>query len=54
VYLPMMGGSLLLVLLIEHFVLRRIPTAPHWLGLERRDIDAVTLIVIKSAPGAPR
>jgi uncharacterized iron-regulated membrane protein len=33
VYLPMMGSSLVLVLLAEHFILRRIAAAQHWLGL---------------------
>ena len=33
-YLPMMGVSLILVLLTEHFVLRRIPATQRWLGLE--------------------
>jgi uncharacterized iron-regulated membrane protein len=32
-YLPMLGGSLLLVLTTERFVLRRIPSARRWLGL---------------------
>ena len=33
IYLPMMGASLILVLLIERFVLRRIPATSRWLGL---------------------
>ncbi len=32
-YLPMLGGSLLLVMTAERFVLRRIPGARRWLGL---------------------
>ena len=31
--LPMMGGSLILVLLVERFALKRIPSARQWLGL---------------------
>lgn len=33
IYLPLFGASLLLVLLLEHFVLRRLPTIQQWLGL---------------------
>lgn len=33
-YLPMMGASLILVLLTERLILRRIPRARHWLGLQ--------------------
>jgi uncharacterized iron-regulated membrane protein len=33
VYLPLMGLSIILVLLTERFVLQRIPAARHWLGL---------------------
>jgi uncharacterized iron-regulated membrane protein len=33
VYLPMMGCSLIVVLLMEHLILRRIPATRHWLGL---------------------
>jgi uncharacterized iron-regulated membrane protein len=32
-YFPFLGGSMLLVLLTERFILRRIPTTQHWLGL---------------------
>jgi uncharacterized iron-regulated membrane protein len=32
-YFPFLGGSMLLVLLTERFVLRRIPSTQHWLGL---------------------
>jgi uncharacterized iron-regulated membrane protein len=32
-YFPFLGGSMLLVILIERFLLRRIPTTQHWLGL---------------------
>ena len=34
IYLPMMGASLVLVLLTERLILRRIPSARHWLGLQ--------------------
>jgi uncharacterized iron-regulated membrane protein len=33
--LPLFGASLLLVLLIERLVLRRVPAAARWLGLHR-------------------
>lgn len=33
VYLPLMGLSLVAVLLMERFLLHRIPAACHWLGL---------------------
>jgi len=33
VYLPLFGASLILVLLIEKLILRRIPGVSHWLGL---------------------
>jgi len=32
-YLPMLGVSLILVLLIERFILKNIPSARQWLGL---------------------
>ena len=32
-YLPMLGASLILVLLVEHFILRKISSARQWLGL---------------------
>jgi uncharacterized iron-regulated membrane protein len=32
-YFPFLGGSMLLVLLTERLILRRIPTTQHWLGL---------------------
>jgi uncharacterized iron-regulated membrane protein len=32
-YLPLFAASLILVLLVERFILRRIPGASHWLGL---------------------
>jgi uncharacterized iron-regulated membrane protein len=32
-YFPLLGGSMILVGLTERFVLRRIPTTQHWLGL---------------------
>ena len=35
-YLPLFGTSLLLVLLIEWSVLRRVPGVRHWLGLQPR------------------
>jgi uncharacterized iron-regulated membrane protein len=34
IYLPMMGFSLIFVLLLERTALRRIPSAQRWLGLE--------------------
>jgi uncharacterized iron-regulated membrane protein len=33
VYLPLLGATMLLVLVTERLVLRRIPYASHWLGL---------------------
>lgn len=33
-YLPMLGASLVAVLALERFVLRRIPPIQHWLGLQ--------------------
>ena len=33
VYFPFLGGSMILVGLTEHFILRRIPTTQRWLGL---------------------
>jgi uncharacterized iron-regulated membrane protein len=33
IYLPMLGISLIFVLLTERFVLRNIPAARQWLGL---------------------
>lgn len=35
VWLPMFAGSLLVVLLVERLVLRRLPGVNHWLGLVR-------------------
>ena len=35
VYLPEMAASLILVLLVEKFVLSRIPSVSRWLGLVR-------------------
>lgn len=32
-YFPFLGGSMILVLVAEHFVLRRLPAAQSWLGL---------------------
>jgi uncharacterized iron-regulated membrane protein len=32
-YFPFLGGSMILVLLTEKFILRRIPATQHWLGL---------------------
>jgi uncharacterized iron-regulated membrane protein len=32
-YFPFLGGSMILVILTERFVLRRIPITQHWLGL---------------------
>jgi uncharacterized iron-regulated membrane protein len=32
-YFPFLGGSMILVALTEHFVLRRIPATQRWLGL---------------------
>lgn len=32
-YFPFLGGSMLLVLLTERLILRRLPTTRHWLGL---------------------
>jgi uncharacterized iron-regulated membrane protein len=32
-YMPFLGGSMLLVFLTERFLLRRIPVTQHWLGL---------------------
>jgi len=34
IYLPMMGFSLILILIVERTVLRRIPVAQQWLGLQ--------------------
>jgi uncharacterized iron-regulated membrane protein len=36
VLLPMFGASLVLVLLLERFVLVRIPVVSEWLGLTTR------------------
>jgi len=44
IYLPMLGGSLILVLAAEHFVLRRIPGARRWLGL-RSEVDRGAAVV---------
>lgn len=40
VYLPLFGGSLLVVLLIERTILRRIPKVSRWLGLYEIGADA--------------
>jgi uncharacterized iron-regulated membrane protein len=32
-YFPFLGGSMILVILTERFILRRIPVTQHWLGL---------------------
>jgi uncharacterized iron-regulated membrane protein len=32
-YMPLLGASMLIVALAERFILRRIPSAQHWLGL---------------------
>jgi len=32
-YFPFLGGSMILVILTERFILRRIPPVQHWLGL---------------------
>lgn len=32
-YFPFLGASMLLVYLLEHFALRKLPSAQHWLGL---------------------
>ncbi len=32
-YFPFLGGSMILVILIERFILRRIPAIRLWLGL---------------------
>jgi uncharacterized iron-regulated membrane protein len=34
-YFPFLGGSMVLVLLTERYLLRRIPTTQHWLGLRQ-------------------
>ena len=33
IYLPLLGASLIVVLLLEQLVLRRIPPVARWLGL---------------------
>lgn len=35
VYMPLFGATLVLMLIVERVVLRRIPSTRHWLGLER-------------------
>jgi len=35
-YFPFLGGSMILVGLIEKFILRRIPSVQHWLGLHTK------------------
>ncbi|MGI4852657.1 MAG: PepSY-associated TM helix domain-containing protein [Janthinobacterium lividum] len=35
IYFPFLGGSMLLVGVVERFVLRRLAVTQHWLGLER-------------------
>jgi uncharacterized iron-regulated membrane protein len=35
IYFPFLGGSMILVAVIEHFVLKRIYGAQKWLGLSR-------------------
>ncbi|MEO9130162.1 MAG: PepSY domain-containing protein [Sphingomonas sp.] len=35
--LPMLGGSMIIVLLVERQLLRRIPSASRWLGLDARN-----------------
>ncbi|HLJ11772.1 MAG TPA: PepSY domain-containing protein [Planctomycetaceae bacterium] len=39
IYLPMFGGSLLVVLTAEKSILSRIPSVRHWLGLNDRGAD---------------
>jgi uncharacterized iron-regulated membrane protein len=38
--LPMFGASLIVVLLLERFVLVRIPHVPEWLGLQAQLDDS--------------
>jgi uncharacterized iron-regulated membrane protein len=47
VYMPLFGATLILVLIIEMFVLRRLPRAAHWLGLSPRAYSAKVYAVLR-------
>jgi uncharacterized iron-regulated membrane protein/cytochrome c-type biogenesis protein CcmH/NrfF len=51
IYLPFLGGSMILIALTEHFVLSRIPAAQRWLGLaaSASPTTAVLLLIMLAA-----
>lgn len=50
VYLPLFGASLLVVLLVEWMLLRRIESVRRWLGLRPAGASSSALGEVEAAP----